>query len=132
MYYKYVIIYQFRIESAENPLWTLVRWMLILLFLNILATVKGTMEFILVGNVCMCAHLIIYFSTCLTLSWRRPLSYRNQSQINQWTGFYMITAAAMKELSICLCFICTQHKRPVLFDCMKVSSPNPTSTTKQI
>ena len=30
----------------------------------------------------------------LTLSWRRPLSYRNQS--NQWTGFYMITASVMK------------------------------------
>ena len=33
--------------------------------------------------------------TCLTLSWRRPLSYRNQ----QCTGFYMITASVMKELS---------------------------------
>ena len=33
----------------------------------------------------------------LTLSWRRPLSYRNQSI---WTGFYMITAAVMKELNI--------------------------------
>ena len=30
----------------------------------------------------------------LTLSWRRPLSYRNQSE----TGFYMITASVMKEL----------------------------------
>ena len=29
----------------------------------------------------------------LTLSWRRPLSYRNQ-----WTGFYMITASVMREL----------------------------------
>ena len=29
----------------------------------------------------------------LTLSWRRPLSYRNQ-----WTGFYMITASVMKGL----------------------------------
>ena len=44
----------------------------------------------------------------LTLSWRRPLSYRNL-----WTGFYMITTSVMKELkvrycklenfSICLC-----------------------------
>ena len=37
----------------------------------------------------------------LTLSWRRPLSYRNQSTIcgaNQWTGFYMITVSAMEEL----------------------------------
>ena len=33
----------------------------------------------------------------LTLSWRRPLSYRNQS-IDQWTGFYMITASVMKGL----------------------------------
>ena len=31
----------------------------------------------------------------LTLSWRRPLSYRNA---NQWTGFYMITAFVMKGL----------------------------------
>ena len=36
----------------------------------------------------------------LTLSWRRLLSYRNQSiySANQWTGFYMITASVMKEL----------------------------------
>ena len=33
----------------------------------------------------------------LTLSWRRPLSYRNQS--NQWTGSYMITASVMKGLN---------------------------------
>ena len=40
-----------------------------------------------------------WYSICfhLTLSWRQPLSYRNQS--NQWTGFYMITASVMKELS---------------------------------
>ena len=36
----------------------------------------------------------------LTLSWRRSLSYRNQSSANQWTGFYMITASLMKELKI--------------------------------
>ena len=36
----------------------------------------------------------------LTLSWRRPLTYRNQSSANQWTGFYMITASVMKELKI--------------------------------
>ena len=35
----------------------------------------------------------------LTLSWRRPLSYRNQSA-NQWTGFYMITGSVMKELTL--------------------------------
>ena len=38
----------------------------------------------------------------LTLSWQRPLSYRNQSidlLVNQWTGFYMITASVMKELT---------------------------------
>ena len=39
----------------------------------------------------------------LNLSWRGPLSYRNQSidlicRTNQWTGFYMITASVMKEL----------------------------------
>ena len=40
----------------------------------------------------------------LTLSWRRPLLYRNQSidlqSKNQWTGFYMITAPIMKELNL--------------------------------
>ena len=38
----------------------------------------------------------------LTLSWRGPLSYRNHSMdliANQWTGFYMITASVMRELS---------------------------------
>ena len=35
----------------------------------------------------------------LTLSWRRPLSYRNQSIRNHWTGFYMITGSVMKELN---------------------------------
>ena len=37
----------------------------------------------------------------LTLSWRRPLSYRNQSLIcsaSQWTGLYMITTSVMKQL----------------------------------
>ena len=37
----------------------------------------------------------------LTLPWRGPLSYRNQSidlLANQWTRFYMITASVMKEL----------------------------------
>ena len=37
----------------------------------------------------------------LTLSWRRPQSYRNQStdfSANQWTGFYMIWTLFMKEL----------------------------------
>ena len=40
------------------------------------------------------------------------VSYRNQSIDNQWTGFYMITAPVMKELSelirgkylTCVCF----------------------------
>ena len=36
----------------------------------------------------------------LTLSWRMPLSYRNQSSANEWTGFYMITASVMKELKM--------------------------------
>ena len=37
----------------------------------------------------------------LTVSWRRPLPYRNQPidlQNNQWTGFYMTTTPVMKEL----------------------------------
>ena len=39
----------------------------------------------------------------LTLSWRGPLLYRNQSidlqsKANQWTGFYMITVSVMKVL----------------------------------
>ena len=40
----------------------------------------------------------------LTLSWRRPLSYRNQSidlrsnMVSIWYGFYMIMASVMKEL----------------------------------
>ena len=41
---------------------------------------------------------------CLTISWRRPSSYRNQSidlLANQWTGFCMITTPVMKELSLC-------------------------------
>ena len=33
----------------------------------------------------------------LTLSWRRPISYRNQS--NQWNGFYMISASVIKGLN---------------------------------
>ena len=44
----------------------------------------------------------------LTLSWRRPLSYRNQSMIcggSQWTGFYMITASVMKRLNATNCFL---------------------------
>ena len=45
----------------------------------------------------------------LTLSWRRPLSYRNCSR-NQWTGFYMITASALKELSIDF-FLFVYHNR---------------------
>ena len=40
------------------------------------------------------------FNWILTLPWRGPLSYRNQSiDANQWTGFYMITASGMRELS---------------------------------
>ena len=34
----------------------------------------------------------------ITLSWRRPLSYRNQSIGSQWTGFYMMTASVVKEI----------------------------------
>ena len=41
------------------------------------------------------------FEEYLTLSWWRPLSYRNQSKCraNQWTGFYMITASVMRKLN---------------------------------
>ena len=42
----------------------------------------------------------------LTLSWRRPLSYRNranQCRANQWTGFHMISAPFTKELTVLLC-----------------------------
>ena len=39
--------------------------------------------------------------TYLTLSWRRSLSYRNQSIDMQWTGFYMIGTSVMKELRVC-------------------------------
>ena len=39
---------------------------------------------------------LVWLGFCLTLSWRRPLLYRNQS-----TGFYMITASAMKGLKEC-------------------------------
>ena len=36
-----------------------------------------------------------------TLSWRRPLSYRNQSiGLRSKTGFYMITVSVMKELNL--------------------------------
>ena len=53
-----------------------------------------------------CSKLIIEeLIVLLTLSWRRPLLYRNQSidlLANQWTGFYMITASVMKGLRILL------------------------------
>ena len=38
----------------------------------------------------------------LTLSWRRPLSYRNQSLLVSETVFHMITASLMKELISCI------------------------------
>ena len=40
------------------------------------------------------AQQTFFLKLLLTLSWRRPLSYRNQSM----TDFYMITASVMKEL----------------------------------
>ena len=40
------------------------------------------------------AQQMFFLKLLLTLSWRRPLSYRNQSM----TDFYMITASVMKEL----------------------------------
>ena len=52
-----------------------------------------------------CSQLY-FISLGLTVSWRRSLSYRNQSidlqpiqLTNQWTGFYMKRATTMKELS---------------------------------
>ena len=43
----------------------------------------------------------------VTLSWWRPVSYRNQSidlfiglVANQWIGFYMIGTSAMKQLNL--------------------------------
>ena len=46
--------------------------------------------------------LYLYIIHWLTLSWRRPLSYRTSPSIcseNQWTGFYMITASVLKGLT---------------------------------
>ena len=43
-------------------------------------------------------YTIVLSKTTLTFSWRRPLSYRNQ------TGFYMTTASVMKELKKCWVF----------------------------
>ena len=50
-------------------------------------------------------HLRPHFIWYLTLSWRRPLSYRNQSNdllciANQCTGFSMIKASFMKEFRV--------------------------------
>ena len=55
-------------------------------------------------------HGLNHCVSILTVSWRRPLSYRNQSidlqskSIYQWTGFYMITASVMKRLRILVKF----------------------------
>ena len=53
----------------------------------------------------------------LTLSRRRPLSYRNQwSGANQWTGFYMITASVLKGLKRRLwhrCFFAKFLRTPI-------------------
>ena len=50
----------------------------------------------------------------LTLSWRRPISYRNQSiDLRSKFGFYMISASVMKELSV-LCmlrYLCKDGQR---------------------
>ena len=59
----------------------------------------------------------------LTLSWQKPLSYRNKSLIYstiQWSGFYMIGTSVMKEL-ICLIpiwaeLICASLTRVTLHD----------------
>ena len=41
--------------------------------------------------------------TCLSLSWRRQLSYKTSPLIcaaNQWTGFYMIRTPVIKKLKL--------------------------------
>ena len=59
-------------------------------------------------------NTIVHVVQILPLSWRGPLSYRNQSidlqrksmdwflydNGNQWTGFYMITASVLKGLNV--------------------------------
>ena len=56
-----------------------------------------------------------------TLSWRRSISYRNQSidlfckSANQWTGFYMIGTSVVNELTdICKCLF-VLHSTVYLF-----------------
>ena len=60
----------------------------------------------------------------LTLSWRGPLLYRNQSTDLQskWTGFYMITASVISfkkcyyfHLNFCCFFILIWNRNHVLF-----------------
>ena len=72
----------------------------------------------------------------LTLSWRRPISFRNQSidlryhietsplicSANQWTGFYMISASVMKGLTFLssIPFWCSRkHQKTKKSDCFK-------------
>ena len=50
------------------------------------------------------SSFLICMTAPLTLLWRGPLSYRNQSidlicSANQWTGFYIITVSVMKGLN---------------------------------
>ena len=61
-------------------------------------------------------HTYVQRRSHLTLSWRGPLSYRNQSidlqsKANQWTGFYMITASVIKELKVFQLYL-ESHKTP--------------------
>ena len=61
-------------------------------------------------------HTYVQRRSHLTLSWRGPLSYRNQSidlqsKANQWTGFYMITASVIKELKVFQLYL-ESHRTP--------------------
>ena len=54
-------------------------------------------KFRLISKLFFESFLLLGTKIELTLSWRGPLSYKKRA--NQWTGFYMITASVMKELS---------------------------------
>ena len=63
-------------------------------------TIKNTGERVLFSRASCKLTVFEELKELLTLSWRRPLSHRNQCNDLQsrWTGFYMITASVMKEL----------------------------------
>ena len=57
--------------------------------------VKKSLVFLSFQEVKKC-NIGVKWVNMLTLSWLRPLSF---CSTNQWTGFYMITASVMKELT---------------------------------